>query len=58
MKDKTVLLISHRLSFAAKADRIIVLQDGIIWECGSHNELLKDNGIYAQMWKKQASNYI
>ena len=58
LKDKTVLLISHRLSFAAKADRIIVLQDGIIWECGSHNELLKDNGIYAQMWKKQASNYI
>ena len=55
---KTVLFISHRLSFAAKADRIFVLQNGKIQECGSHNELLLKDGIYAQMWKKQASNYL
>lgn len=52
-KDKTVLFISHRLGFAKKADKIIVFNDGKIAETGSHNELMKKDGIYAEMYKTQ-----
>ena len=58
LEDKTVIFISHRLSFAAKADRIFVIKDGRIEESGSHNNLLMQNGLYAEMWKKQASSYL
>ncbi len=57
-KDKTVIFISHRLSTTRIADRIIMLEDGRIVEQGSHEELLKQNGKYAQMWKVQAGAYI
>ena len=57
-KDKTVIFISHRLSTTRLADRIIMLENGRIVECGSHDELLKKNGKYAQMWKVQAGAYI
>ncbi|MCR5510773.1 MAG: ABC transporter ATP-binding protein/permease [Lachnospiraceae bacterium] len=56
--DKTVIFISHRLSTTRKADRIIMLEDGRIVEQGSHEELLKLGGRYAQMWKAQAGAYI
>ena len=46
-KDKTVIMIAHRLSTVTNADRIYVLKDGAIAEEGSHGELLKSNGIYA-----------
>lgn len=56
--DKTVIFISHRLSTTRLADRIIMLENGRIVEQGTHDELLKQNGKYAQMWKVQAGAYI
>ena len=52
-KDKTTLIISHRLSTAAYADNIIVLDKGSIIEQGSHNYLLDFKGKYYEMWEKQ-----
>ena len=52
-KDKTTLIISHRLSTAAYADNIIVLDKGSIIEQGSHNYLLDLKGKYFEMWEKQ-----
>ena len=49
---KTVIMIAHRLSSVVNADRICVLKDGEIAETGSHESLLKDQGIYAHMWEE------
>lgn len=57
-KDKTVIFISHRLSTTRLADHIIMLENGHIVERGSHDELLKLNGKYAEMWRVQAGAYI
>ena len=51
--NKTTLVIAHRLSTAADADNIIVLDKGKIIEQGRHDELLKLNGKYSEMWNKQ-----
>lgn len=56
-KDKTVVFISHRLSTTKNADRIIMLANGEIIEEGSHEELMKLNGKYAQMFNMQAEKY-
>ncbi len=50
-RGKTVLMIAHRLSTVQNADEIIVLKDGTAAERGTHDELLKKNGIYAAMWQ-------
>ena len=52
-KNKTTLVIAHRLSTAADAHNIIVLDKGVIVEQGNHQELLRTNGKYAEMWNKQ-----
>lgn len=52
-KKKTVLLISHRLMNVVNASQIYVLNQGGVSECGTHNELLEKNGIYAAMWNSQ-----
>ncbi len=52
-KNKTTLIIAHRLSTIIDADEIIVLEKGKIVEKGNHQTLLKENGIYAAMWKRQ-----
>ena len=52
-KDKTTLIIAHRLSTAAYADNIIVLDKGSIIEQGPHNYLLNLKGKYFEMWEKQ-----
>lgn len=49
-RNKTVLMIAHRLSTVQNADRILVLSGGRIAEQGNHGELLKQGGIYAGMW--------
>jgi ATP-binding cassette subfamily B protein len=54
---KTALLISHRFSTVRMADRIVVLADGRIAECGTHRELLRRGGEYAEMFELQASSY-
>lgn len=52
-KNKTTILVSHRVSTLRHADRIIVLQDGRIVEAGSHQELLKIDGVYAELERIQ-----
>ncbi|MDC0472601.1 ABC transporter ATP-binding protein/permease [Pelagibacteraceae bacterium] len=52
-KDKTTLIIAHRLSTAANADNIIVLDQGAIVEQGTHQSLLLEKGKYFEMWGKQ-----
>ena len=49
-KDKTVIMIAHRLSTVTNADRIFVLSGGKIAEEGKHDELVSSGGIYAKMW--------
>jgi ATP-binding cassette subfamily B multidrug efflux pump len=52
MKDKTVIAIAHRLSTIAAMDRLVVMEEGRIIEEGSHVELLKRGGLYAQLWQR------
>jgi ATP-binding cassette subfamily B protein len=52
------LIIAHRLSTIRAASRIISIADGIITECGTHEELVNTDGIYAQLYKTQnAANF-
>ena len=51
-KEKTVIMIAHRLSTVTNADQIYVLKDGKIKENGTHEELLKSHGVYEHMWKE------
>ena len=55
MKDRTTLVIAHRLSTVEKADQIIVLDQGSIVESGTHRELLDLNGHYASLYRMQFS---
>jgi ATP-binding cassette subfamily B protein len=55
---KSVLLISHRFSSVRTADRIYVLGDGRIVERGSHEELLALDGVYAELFRLQATAYL
>ena len=54
---KMVVYISHRLSSAVLSDRIYVFENGTVAESGSHTELMAKNGVYAEMFTMQASNY-
>jgi ATP-binding cassette subfamily B protein len=49
---KTIIMIAHRLSSVTGADRIFVLEEGRVTECGSHKVLLEKGGKYASMWKQ------
>ncbi|EAY28852.1 ABC transporter ATP-binding protein [Microscilla marina] len=53
MKDRTSIIISHRVSSAKLADKILVLDDGVIVEQGNHEELIKQNGAYKELYDKQ-----
>lgn len=50
IKDKTVIIIAHRLSSVMSADKIVVLRDGKIVQQGRHEELCGTEGIYKNMW--------
>jgi ATP-binding cassette subfamily B multidrug efflux pump len=54
-KDKTTIIVSHRVSSAKNADKIIILEEGQIIEQGSHNQLINENGYYAALYLKQLS---
>lgn len=54
-KDKTTIIVSHRVSSAKNADQIIILEEGKIIEQGTHNQLLDKNGYYKQLYLKQLS---
>ena len=57
-KDKTTVIISHRVGLCKAADRIAVMKDGKVMEVGSHEELLRNHSLYKQMWEAQASWYV
>jgi ATP-binding cassette subfamily B protein len=52
-KNRTTLVIAHRLSTVVNADEIIVLKDGLVAERGKHADLLAQGGLYASMWNRQ-----
>lgn len=54
-KDKTTIIVSHRVSSAKNADKIIILEDGQIIQEGSHNQLINQPGYYADLYVKQLS---
>jgi ATP-binding cassette subfamily B protein len=58
MKGKTTLVIAHRLSTIQKMDRIVVLEDGKVVEIGTHKELIKNKGKYADLWEHQSGGFV
>ena len=58
MEGKTVIAIAHRLSTIAAMDRLVVLDHGRIAEIGTHEELLRRGGLYAQLWSRQSGGFL
>ena len=58
MQGKTVIAIAHRLSTIAAMDRLIIMDDGKIVEQGSHQSLIKNNGLYADLWARQSGGFL
>jgi ATP-binding cassette subfamily B multidrug efflux pump len=58
MERRTVIAIAHRLSTIAQMDRLVVLDHGRIVEQGSHEELLRRDGHYAALWRRQSGGFI
>jgi ATP-binding cassette subfamily B protein/ATP-binding cassette subfamily B multidrug efflux pump len=58
MQGKTVIAIAHRLSTIASMDRLLVFDQGKIVEQGSHTELLRNKGLYAQLWQHQSGGFL
>lgn len=58
MKGKTVIAIAHRLSTIAAMDRLVVMEGGRIVEQGSHAELIRHDGLYARLWRRQSGGFL
>lgn len=58
MQGKTVLAIAHRLSTIAALDRLIVMDQGLIVEEGSHAELVAQGGLYSELWARQSGGFL
>lgn len=58
IEGKTALVIAHRLSTIQKMDRILVFEEGEIVEDGTHAELIKKGGVYANLWNRQVGGFI
>jgi ATP-binding cassette subfamily B multidrug efflux pump len=58
IESKTVMAIAHRLSTIAALDRLIVLEQGRIAEEGTHTDLLRRDGLYARMWRRQSGGFL
>ena len=58
-KERTVVMIAHRLKTVRGAEQILVLKDGKIIEQGIHDQLVEENGLYARLWglQNQAGTY-
>ncbi|HBB55557.1 MAG TPA: multidrug ABC transporter ATP-binding protein, partial [Hyphomonadaceae bacterium] len=58
MGGKTVIAIAHRLSTIAAMDRLVVLDRGAIVEQGRHEELVRQGGLYADLWARQSGGFL
>ena len=58
MQGKTTIVIAHRLSTLSEMDRILVFDNGVIIEDGTHDQLIKLNGHYAKLWHMQAGGFL
>jgi ATP-binding cassette, subfamily B, multidrug efflux pump len=58
MMGKTVIAIAHRLSTIAAMDRLIIMDEGHVIEEGSHAELLRRGGLYAELWRRQSGGFL
>jgi ATP-binding cassette subfamily B multidrug efflux pump len=58
MAGKTVIAIAHRLSTIAAMDRLVIMDQGRIVEQGTHADLLRRGGLYAELWKRQSGGFL
>ena len=58
MKNRTVLVIAHRLSTVRSADIIAVLENGKVSESGTHDDLISNNGLYSRLWGVQTGERL